>query len=181
MTDRHIPDPGIPDPEELEALRERYRLERERRVRPDGARQYRATDAEFGYYAADPYTEPAAREPVRDTVDVAVVGGGFGGILAGARLRQRGVERIRIVEQGGDFGGTWYWNRYPGIHCDIESHVYLPMLDETGHLPEWKYSPARRYAATRSGSQRSSPSGPTPSSPPRSPPWPGTRRQRRGS
>ncbi|MEU9222748.1 NAD(P)-binding protein, partial [Streptomyces sp. NPDC048376] len=142
MTDRHIPDtgipdpgvpdpgvpdPGIPDPEELEALRERYRHERERRVRPDGVRQYRSTDAEFGYYAADPYTEPAKREPVNDTVDVAVVGGGFGGILAGARLRQRGVERIRIVEQGGDFGGTWYWNRYPGIHCDIESHVYLPM------------------------------------------------------
>ncbi|MET9095231.1 NAD(P)/FAD-dependent oxidoreductase [Streptomyces cyaneofuscatus] len=154
MTDRHIPDtaipdPGIPDPEELEALRERYRHERERRVRPDGVRQYRPTDAEFGYYAADPYTEPAEREPVHDTVDVAVVGGGFGGILAGARLRQRGVERIRIVEQGGDFGGTWYWNRYPGVHCDIESHVYLPMLDETGHVPEWKYSPGeaiRRHA-----------------------------------
>lgn len=144
MTDRHIP-----VPEDLEALRRRYHLERERRVRPDGVRQYRATEAEFGFYAADPYTEPTEREPVRDTVDVAVVGGGFGGILAGARLRQRGVERIRIVEQGGDFGGTWYWNRYPGVHCDIESHVYLPMLDETGYVPEWKYSPGkeiRRHA-----------------------------------
>ncbi|MEE1738682.1 NAD(P)/FAD-dependent oxidoreductase [Streptomyces sp. BE147] len=132
------------------ALRERYRLERERRVRPDGARQYRDTDAEFGYYAADPYAgEPAGREPLHDIVDVAVVGGGFGGILAGARLRQQGVERVRIVEKGGDFGGTWYWNRYPGIHCDIESHVYLPMLDETGYVPEWKYSPGeeiRRHA-----------------------------------
>ncbi|RDG33475.1 flavin-containing monooxygenase [Streptomyces corynorhini] len=142
--------PQAPTPEELTELRQRYRLERERRVRPDGAAQYRATEAEFGYYAADPYAgEPADRAPLRDTVDVAVVGGGFGGILAGARLRQQGVERVRIVEQGGDFGGTWYWNRYPGIHCDIESHVYLPLLDETGYVPEWKYSPGeeiRRHA-----------------------------------
>ncbi|MEV7015825.1 NAD(P)/FAD-dependent oxidoreductase [Streptomyces sp. NPDC093991] len=138
-----------PTPEALAELRERYRIERERRVRPDGPRQYVGADAEFGYYAADPYTEPVAREAVRDRVDVAIVGGGFGGILAGARLRQQGVERIRVIDKGGDFGGTWYWNRYPGIHCDIESHVYLPMLDETGYVPEWKYAPGeeiRRHA-----------------------------------
>lgn len=129
-------------PDELAALRQRYRLERERRVQPDGARQYRDADAEFGYYAADPYVgEVADRESLRDAVDVAVVGAGFGGILAGARMRQQGLQRVRVVEKGGDFGGTWYWNRYPGIHCDIESHVYLPMLDETGYVPEWKYSP----------------------------------------
>ncbi|WP_329071707.1 flavin-containing monooxygenase [Streptomyces sp. NBC_01429] len=142
--------PQAPTPDELAALRQRYRLERERRVRPDGARQYQPTEAEFGYYAADPYAAgPTDREPLEDTVDVAVIGGGFGGILAGARLRQQGVERVRIVEIGGDFGGTWYWNRYPGIHCDIESHVYLPLLDETGYVPEWKYAPGdeiRRHA-----------------------------------
>ncbi|WP_306319841.1 MULTISPECIES: NAD(P)/FAD-dependent oxidoreductase [unclassified Streptomyces] len=140
-----------PTPQETAALRERYRAERERRVRPDATAQYRSTTAEFGYFAADPYTDgtTAEREPLSDTVDVAVVGGGFGGILAGARLRQRGVAKVRVVEQGGDFGGTWYWNRYPGIHCDIESHVYLPMLDETGYVPEWKYAPGdeiRRHA-----------------------------------
>ncbi|MET9824216.1 NAD(P)/FAD-dependent oxidoreductase [Streptomyces sp. NPDC006349] len=137
-------------PEALAGLRERYRAERERRVRPDGVRQYLGADARFGYYAADPYTAgPTEREPVRDRVDVAVVGGGFGGILAAARLRGQGVARVRVVEKGGDFGGTWYWNRYPGIHCDIESHVYLPMLDETGYVPEWKYAPGeeiRRHA-----------------------------------
>ncbi|MCX4851112.1 NAD(P)/FAD-dependent oxidoreductase [Streptomyces sp. NBC_00893] len=142
--------PHAPAPHELAALRHRYRLERERRVRPDGAAQYRDADAEFGYYAADPYTDgPAERSPLHDTVDVAVIGGGFGGILAGARLRQQGVERVRIVDKGGDVGGTWYWNRYPGVHCDIEAHVYLPMLDETGYVPEWKYSPGdeiRRHA-----------------------------------
>lgn len=133
--------PHAPTPHELVALRQRYRLERERRVRPDGLAQYRDTDAEFGYYAADPYTSPTERAARRDTVDVAVIGGGFGGILAGARLRQQGVGSIRIVERGGDVGGTWYWNRYPGVHCDIESHVYLPLLDETGYVPEWKYAP----------------------------------------
>ncbi|MFE3826880.1 flavin-containing monooxygenase [Streptomyces sp. NPDC059092] len=142
--------PHAPAPDELAALRQRYHLERERRVRPDGALQYRDTDAEFGYYAADPYVgDVAEREPLHDTVDVAVLGGGFGGILAGAHMRRQGLERVRIVEKGGDFGGTWYWNRYPGIHCDIESHVYLPMLDETGYVPEWKYAPGeeiRRHA-----------------------------------
>ncbi|MEU6161393.1 NAD(P)/FAD-dependent oxidoreductase [Streptomyces sp. NPDC047130] len=133
---------GAVSAETLAELRERYRIERERRVRPDGPRQYLGADAEFGYYAADPYAgEPAEREPLADRVDVAVVGGGFGGILAGARLRGQGVGRVRIVEKGGDFGGTWYWNRYPGIHCDIESHVYLPLLEETGYVPEWKYAP----------------------------------------
>ncbi|MFC7996945.1 flavin-containing monooxygenase [Streptomyces rochei] len=142
--------PDATSPEAPAELRRRYRVERERRVRPDGTRQYLAADAEFGYYADDPYAVASgAREPLRDDVDVAVVGGGFGGILAGARLRQQGVRRVRIVEKGGDFGGTWYWNRYPGIHCDIESHVYLPMLDETGYVPEWKYAPGeeiRRHA-----------------------------------
>ena len=137
-------------PEALAELRERYRTERERRVRPDGVRQYVRADAEFGYYADDPYAgEPPEREPLRDRVDVAVVGGGFGGILAGARLCEQGVRRVRVIEQGGDFGGTWYWNRYPGIHCDVESHVYLPLLDETGYVPEWKYAPGdeiRRHA-----------------------------------
>ncbi|MFJ9624958.1 flavin-containing monooxygenase [Streptomyces sp. NPDC101181] len=142
--------PHAPAPLDLAALRERYRQERERRVRPDGTAQYRDADAEFGYYADDPYTEgPTDRAPVHDLVDVAVIGGGFGGVLTGARLRQRGIARVRIVEKGGDFGGTWYWNRYPGVHCDVESHVYLPMLDETGYVPEWKYAPGdeiRRHA-----------------------------------
>ncbi|MFI5660821.1 flavin-containing monooxygenase [Streptomyces sp. NPDC051684] len=139
-----------PTPQETAELRERYRAERERRVRPDATAQYRSTTAEFGYFAADPYAgDMPERAPLSDEVDVAVVGGGFGGILAGARMRQQGVAKVRVVEQGGDFGGTWYWNRYPGIHCDIEAHVYLPMLDETGYVPEWKYAPGeeiRRHA-----------------------------------
>ncbi|MFC8195738.1 flavin-containing monooxygenase [Streptomyces sp. NPDC057298] len=126
-----------------DALRARYRAERDRRIRPEGNAQYQRIAGEFGSYADDPYVEEPefTREPLHDRVEAVVVGGGFGGLLAGARLRQVGVESIRIIEQGGDFGGTWYWNRYPGIHCDIESYVYMPLLEEVGHIPEWKYAP----------------------------------------
>ncbi|WP_439658720.1 flavin-containing monooxygenase [Lentzea sp. HUAS TT2] len=131
-------DPGF-DPQELRA---RYRAERERRLRPDGATQYLDASGEFGYYAEDPHADQhLTRDPLTDTVEVVVIGGGLGGLLAGARLRQAGAGSIRVIEKGGDFGGTWYWNRYPGIHCDIESYIYLPLLDELGYVPEWKYSP----------------------------------------
>ncbi|GAA2212067.1 NAD(P)/FAD-dependent oxidoreductase [Nonomuraea monospora] len=124
-----------------DALRARYRHERDRRLRPDGNAQYRGTRGEFGYYAADPYTPRTEREPVRDRVEALVVGGGFGGLLTGAKLREAGVDGIRMLDEAGDFGGTWYWNRYPGIHCDIESSVYLPLLEEVGYLPTMRYAP----------------------------------------
>ncbi|WP_413099210.1 flavin-containing monooxygenase [Streptomyces sp. Inha503] len=134
------------DTEELgfdpDALRTKYRAERDRRIRPDGNKQYRRIAGEFGSYAQDPYVEPGfTREPLYDRVEVLIIGGGFGGLLAGARLRQAGVREIRVIEQGGDFGGTWYWNRYPGVQCDIESYVYMPLLEEVGYIPRWRYAP----------------------------------------
>jgi cation diffusion facilitator CzcD-associated flavoprotein CzcO len=137
QTNREAADPGL-DPD---ALREKYREEREKRLRPDGNDQYIEVRGAFARFVDDPYVEPGfTREPLLDEVDVLVVGGGLGGLLAGARLRQRGVEDVRIIEKGGDFGGTWYWNRYPGIACDIESYVYLPLLEEIGTVPREKYS-----------------------------------------
>ncbi|GIF16635.1 flavin-containing monooxygenase [Actinoplanes teichomyceticus] len=136
-------------PDELAALRARYQRERDRRIRPEGTGQYRRAAGEFGYYATDPYTERTEREPVHDRVEALVIGGGFGGLLTGARLRQAGVRDIRMLDEAGDFGGTWYWNRYPGIHCDIESTVYMPLLEEVGYVPQWRYAPGeeiRRHA-----------------------------------
>ncbi|MFB8030990.1 MULTISPECIES: flavin-containing monooxygenase [unclassified Streptomyces] len=138
--------PTGPDPHgagfDAEALRLKYRQERDRRIRPDGSAQYRRAAGEFGYYADDPHADPGfTREPLRDRVDAVIVGGGFGGLLAAARLRQAGVETIRVIEKGGDFGGTWYWNRYPGIHCDIDAYTYMPLLEEVGYVPKWKYAP----------------------------------------
>ncbi|MFF7594474.1 flavin-containing monooxygenase [Streptomyces mirabilis] len=138
-THPHSPDALGFDPE---ALRARYRAERDRRVRPDGNAQYQGAGGEFGYYTEDPYADPEfTREPLHDQVEAVIVGGGFGGLLAAARLRQAGVESIRVIDKGGDFGGTWYWNRYPGIHCDIESYIYLPLLEEVGYVPQWRYAP----------------------------------------
>ncbi|MBM4245814.1 MAG: NAD(P)/FAD-dependent oxidoreductase [Deltaproteobacteria bacterium] len=126
-----------------DALRARYREEREKRLRSDGVRQYVEVAGRFAHFVDDPYVAPGfTRAPLTDEVDVALIGGGFGGLLAGARLKQAGVQSVRIVEKGGDFGGTWYWNRYPGAACDIESYVYLPMLEELGYVPKEKYSRA---------------------------------------
>ena len=131
-----------------DALRDKYRRERDKRRREDGNEQYVEVAGQFAHFVDDPYVkpgvepgvEPGAREPLTDEVDVAIVGGGFGGLLAGARLREAGVASLRVIEKGGDFGGTWYWNRYPGAQCDIESYIYLPLLEETGYVPKEKYS-----------------------------------------
>jgi cation diffusion facilitator CzcD-associated flavoprotein CzcO len=124
-----------------DALRAKYREERDKRLRPDGNEQYRDVRGAFEHFVEDPFApKDFTREPLTDDVDVAIVGGGFSGLLAGARLRQVGVDRVRIIESGADFGGTWYWNRYPGVQCDIESYIYLPLLEELGYMPKEKYS-----------------------------------------
>jgi cation diffusion facilitator CzcD-associated flavoprotein CzcO len=131
-----------------DALRDRYREERDKRIRPDGNEQYVEVKGDFSRYIDDPYVEPGfTRAPLNDAVDVVIIGGGFGGLLAGARLREAGVKDIRMIEKGGDFGGTWYWNRYPGAQCDIESYIYLPLLEETGYVPKEKYSYAPEILA----------------------------------
>jgi cyclohexanone monooxygenase len=131
-----------------EALREKYRRERDKRLRADGNAQYQEIKGAFAHYLDDPYVAPGfTREPLTDEVEVAVIGGGFGGLLTAARLREAGIEDIRIIEKGGDFGGTWYWNRYPGAACDVESYVYLPLLEEIGYVPVEKYSRAPEILA----------------------------------
>ena len=124
-----------------DALRAKYREERDRRLRDDGNEQYVEVAGRFAHFLDDPYAgEVTPRAPLSDEVEVLIVGAGFGGLLAGARLRQAGVESLRVVDPAADFGGTWYWNRYPGIACDIESYTYLPLLEEVGYVPKEKYS-----------------------------------------
>jgi cation diffusion facilitator CzcD-associated flavoprotein CzcO len=124
-----------------DALFAKYMAERDKRVRPDGVGQYTEIKAEFAHYIDDPYVEPGfTRAPVSDHVEFAIIGGGFGGLLMGARLREAGFSKIRVVESAGDFGGTWYWNRYPGAMCDVESYCYLPLLEELNYVPKHKYS-----------------------------------------
>jgi cyclohexanone monooxygenase len=126
-----------------EAVRAKYSAERDKRLRPDGPQQWQQLTGDYSRYLDDPNTDAVLdRDPVCDQVDVVVIGGGFAGLLAGARLRQRVPAHIRMIERGADFGGTWYWNRYPGAQCDVESYIYLPLLEELGYLPKEKYSHA---------------------------------------
>ena len=124
-------------------LRDKYKEERDKRLRPDGNDQYQEVKGDFSYFIEDPYVEnEIKRDPLEDEVEVVIIGGGFGGMLAGARLRESGINDFRIIEKGGDFGGTWYWNRYPGASCDIESYIYFPLLEEINFMPKEKYTNA---------------------------------------
>ena len=124
-------------------LREKYKEERDKRVRADGNEQYKEVKGEFSYFVDDPYIEKKIeRNSQKVHTEIAIIGGGFGGMLAAARLREAGFDDFKIIEKGGDFGGTWYWNRYPGASCDIESYIYFPLLEETGFIPKRKYTNA---------------------------------------
>jgi cation diffusion facilitator CzcD-associated flavoprotein CzcO len=124
---------------DLDTLRRKYAEERAKRLRPDGNDQYLQLAGQLSHYLEDPYTPRAERAPKTDHVTAAFIGGGFAGLLTAARLTEAGLP-CRIVEKGGGFGGTWYWNRYPGAQCDTASMVYMPLLEETGHMPSEKYA-----------------------------------------
>lgn len=120
--------------------RQRFVEERDKRFKREALEQFQGLSDVLDFEDVDRYAEPVIREAVIEEVEVAILGGGFGGLCAGAHLTQQGVTDFRIIEQGGDFGGTWYWNRYPGVQCDVESHIYMPLLDETGYVPSQHYA-----------------------------------------
>jgi cation diffusion facilitator CzcD-associated flavoprotein CzcO len=129
-----------PESPSVDELRERYRREQRKRLRPEGMAQWRELDEELD---RDPFVEPGfTRDPVVEETTVVVVGGGFAGMLTAIDLGKHGISDVRIVEKAGDFGGTWYWNRYPGCMCDVESYVYLPLLEEIGFMPSEHYASA---------------------------------------
>jgi len=131
-------------------LRAKYRSERDKRskARPDGDLQYIELQGAFADFDRDRFVEPGfSRDPVVEETDVAIVGAGFGGMMTAAELYKRGIRNYRIIDKAGDFGGTWYWNRYPGCMCDVESYCYLPMLEETGYMPKHKYAHATEIFA----------------------------------
>ena len=130
-----------------DAIRRKYLEERDKRLRADGNAQYLEISGRLSHYLEDPYTPKTPRAPKTDHVTFAFIGGGFAGLVAGARLVEAGVKDVRIIEKGGDFGGTWYWNRYPGAQCDTASMVYMPLLEETGHMPTEKYAHAPEILA----------------------------------
>jgi cation diffusion facilitator CzcD-associated flavoprotein CzcO len=130
------------------AIKAKYAAERDKRLRADGNAQYRELKGtHLEHYLTDPYTPFVERAPKTDHVTFAFIGGGFAGLVTGARLKEAGIGDVRIIEKGGDFGGTWYWNRYPGAQCDTASMVYMPLLEEVGHMPSEKYAHAPEILA----------------------------------
>jgi cation diffusion facilitator CzcD-associated flavoprotein CzcO len=134
----------VKDDAYYEAIKRRFAEERELRLRyrPEGTQQFTSElTGPLAKYALDPFGgEVAPRAPIADEVEVLFIGGGFSALLTSARLREKGVQSIRIVERGADVGGTWYWNRYPGVACDVVSYDYLPLLDEMGSVPSRHYA-----------------------------------------
>ena len=126
----------------MSALKAKYAEERAKRLRPDGNDQYVRLAGRLSHYLDDPYRPVTPRAPLHDHVTVAIVGGGFAGLLTGARLIEAGICDIRVIDKAGDFGGTWYWNRYPGAQCDTAALIYMPLLEETKHMPSEKYAHA---------------------------------------
>lgn len=128
---------------DFEALTRRYEEEKQKRVRTDGMAQYRQFDGEFAHLARDLRADAAfTRTPAIAETEVLIIGGGIGGLLVAARLHEQGVTDVRIIDRAGDFGGTWYWNRYPGARCDVDSYIYMPLLEEAGYVPSEKYATA---------------------------------------
>ncbi|MEM7018316.1 MAG: NAD(P)-binding protein, partial [Pseudomonadota bacterium] len=127
-------------------IKQKFAEERDLRLkyRPEGTKQFTSDlSGDLAKYATDAHAEEIKpREPLNDTVECLFIGGGFSALLTSARLREKGVESIRIVERGSDVGGTWYWNRYPGAACDVVSYDYLPLLDEMDYIPKDRYSKA---------------------------------------
>ena len=130
--------------EYYDAIKQKFAEQRDLRLdyRPEGTGQYTSDlTGTLAKYEDDPYGGALKpREPINDTVECLFIGGGFSALLTSARLREYGVESIRIVERGADVGGTWYWNRYPGIACDVPSYDYLPLLDEMGYVPKSRFA-----------------------------------------
>ncbi len=126
--------------EYYDAIKARFAQERDVRLQ-EGDRSWVEMEGELAHYETDPYaTGSEPRDPLTDTVEVLFIGGGFSALLTSAKLREFGVESIRIVERGADVGGTWYWNRYPGVACDVVSYDYLPLLDEMSYVPTRHYA-----------------------------------------
>lgn len=133
----------VPDAAEIDipALRQKYQRERDKRLRAEGGAQYLRAEGRFAKsYSADPHMSVAPRAPLDEDLNVAVLGAGFSGILASVHLRNAGVTGVRNIDHAGDFGGVWYWNRYPGIQCDNDAYCYMPLLEETGYIPTKKFA-----------------------------------------
>ena len=141
---------NCPPAEEIDipALHAKYLQERDRRIKKEHNEQYIETSGKWAdIYENDPYTPVKPREPITGETDVVILGAGYCGMMVAAQLKKAGINDFYNVDHGGDFGGTWYWNRYPGIQCDNDSLVYMPLLEETNYMPSKKFADGHEIQA----------------------------------
>ena len=139
--DKHCGPTDTPTDIDIDGLRDKYLHERDKRLRAEGSKQYVELKGEFAdFYEVDPHTPVTPRDPIVEDIEVAVLGGGIAGLLSAANLKKAGVGDVRVIEMGGDFGGVWYWNRFPGIQCDNDAYCYVPMLEELNFVPSKKFA-----------------------------------------
>ena len=132
-----------PDHFDPDAVHAKYAEERAKRLTEGRGVVHDLTldsDDPMKAYLADPFTPVVERDPITEDCEVAIIGAGIGGVVTGAKLHEAGVEDVRLIDKAGGIGGTWYWNRYPGVMCDVESYCYMPMLEETGYIPKTRYA-----------------------------------------
>ena len=101
---------------DVEGIAKKYREEREKRIRPDNISQFKPARGAFSQFQQDNIASVEPRDPIhhRET-QVVVIGAGFSGIVTAVELRNHGVNDFLIFDKAGGFGGTWYWNQYPGM------------------------------------------------------------------
>ena len=125
----------------IPALREKYLQERDRRIKQDHNDQYIETSGKWArIYEVDPYTPVKPRPPLHCETDVVILGAGYCGMMVATQLKKAGLKNFYNIDHAGDFGGTWYWNRYPGIQCDNDAYCYMPLLEETNYMPSKKFA-----------------------------------------
>jgi len=125
----------------IAAMHAKYIAERDKRIKLDHNDQYIAASGQYAdIYERDPYTPVAPRDSITHETDVVILGGGYCGMMAAIQLKKAGIENFHNIDHGGDFGGTWYWNRYPGIQCDNDAYCYMPLLEETDYMPSKKFT-----------------------------------------
>ncbi|CCF43739.1 hypothetical protein CH063_13358 [Colletotrichum higginsianum] len=128
-----------------ETLREKYASERDKRLRPENLQKWISfrepeladmdRDLNIDYEALRSRDQPLENG---SEVQVLIVGAGIHGVVMAHRLVTEGGiknDDLVLVDRAGGYGGTWYWNRYPGVMCDVEGYCYLPLLEETGYVP----------------------------------------------
>ncbi|KAK8038471.1 hypothetical protein PG993_006882 [Apiospora rasikravindrae] len=131
---------------DVKSIKATYEIERAKRDGAVGVSQFKQAKGANSQLRQDVFQPTVSRDPVEAETGVLICGGGFAGLITAVSLKKdHGIDDFTIIDRAGDFGGTWYWNQYPGLFCpgvacDVESYLYMPFLEETGFRPTKRFA-----------------------------------------